>query len=222
MKKILFVVVQILLVNQINAQNSDWQKMRLKGTINKITEVYERCPSVIADGGSFNCRKDTIAYEFNQKGYLLESNSENENITKTTLNGFQYFTTYEDVKGVKKKSSEDVYNIKKQLIKQSSYYVHDTEERILNQWEYFYDKNGKKIKEKSTEWWNNIVTVTLSDLNEYGDVIKRQTIQDNKLAQEEDFNYRYTNDKNGNWINKTLSGSPYNETWTRKIAYYNL
>lgn len=222
MKKILFVVVQILLVNQINAQNSDWQKMRLKGTINKITEVSERCPSVIADGGSFNCRKDTIAYEFNQKGYLLKSNSENENITKTTLNGFQYVTVYEDVEGVKKKSSEDVYNIKKQLIKQSRYYVHGAQERILNQWEYFYDKNGIKIKEKSTEWWNNNVTVILSDLNQYGDVIKRETIKDEKLVEEEDFNYKYTNDKNGNWINKTLSGNADNETWTRKITYYNL
>ena len=43
MKKILFVLVQILLVNQINAQksSSDWQKMRLKGTINKIVEILE-------------------------------------------------------------------------------------------------------------------------------------------------------------------------------------
>ncbi|TDO73490.1 hypothetical protein EV143_10582 [Flavobacterium chryseum] len=220
MKKILFVVVQVLLLNQVNAQNllSDWQKMRLKGTIDKIVEIHERCPSIMAEGGSFYCPKDTITYKFTEKGYLTNSNSENENVKKTTLNGFQYVTTYENVKGLNKKSFEDVYNVKKQLIKQSSYYVHDTEERILNQWEYFYNKNGNKVKEKSTEWWNNIATVVLSDLNEYGDIIKRQTIRNDKITNEEEFNYKYTNDKYGNWINKTSSGS-YNETWTRKITY---
>lgn len=222
MKKGLFVLVQILLVNQINAQklSSDWQKMGLKGEINEIVEIDMRCPSVIAEGGSFNCQKDTTNYQFNQKGFLIKSNSQNENVKRTILNGFEYVTTYEDVEGVKKKSSEDVYNAKKQLVKQSSYYVHDTEERILNQWEYFYDKNGNKIKEKSTEWWNGNITVNLSDFNKYADIIKRQTLRNETITNEEEFNYEYKNDKYGNWINKVSSSGDYNETWTRKITYY--
>lgn len=222
MKKALFVLVQILLVNQINAQNlsSDWQRMGLKGTINKIVEIDNRCPTVIAEGGSFNCRKDTTHYQFDQKGFLVKSNTKNENIKRTSLNGFEYVTTYEDVDGVKKKSFEDVYNKKKQLIKQSSYYVHDTEERILNQWEYFYNKNGNKIKEKSTEWWNGNITVNLSDFNKYADIIKRQTLRNDNITNEEVFNYEYKNDKYGNWISKISSNGDYHETWTRKITYY--
>ena len=222
MKKIFFVLVQILLVNQINAQklSSDWQKMRLKGTINKIVEIHESCPSVMMEGGTFYCPKDTTSYDFNQKGYLTKSSSEDNNRKKSTLNGLEYITTYENVEGVQKKSAEDVYNAKKQLIKQSIYYVHTAKEQILNQWEYFYDNNGSKIKEKTTEWWNGNITVNLSDFNKYGDTTKRQTLRNDKIVNEEEFDYNYTNDKYGNWISKTSSSGNHSETWTRKISYY--
>ncbi|MEN2402181.1 hypothetical protein GKZ90_0020495 [Flavobacterium sp. MC2016-06] len=223
MKKILFVAIQMLLINQINAQksSSDWQKLILKGQVNKIIEVDERCPSVIVDGGAYNCRKDTTKYEFDTKGYLLNSsNSEDENIKKITQNGFQHIITYEDVEGVKKKKYEDVYNSKNQLIKQLMYSVNSNEEQISNQWEYFYDKKGVKTQQKATEWWNGKVTIVLSDFNTYGDVIKRQTIKDDVVTDQEEFSYKYTNDKFGNWITKTSSSDPYNETWVRKIIYY--
>lgn len=223
MKKFLLLFLQILLVNQISAQKvkSDLQKMNLKGKVNTITEVEKRCPSVIAEDGEFNCRKDTIVYAFNIKGNLLKNTSDDDqDMVKTIVNGLVYKTRYEMVKEVKKKSAEDIYNSKGQLVTQKRYYLYSDEERLTDQWDYVYDKNGQKTEEKATEWWNGNKKTNVSTFNKFGDLVKRQTFRNEQLENEEEYDLAYKTDKYGNWITKNSSGGHYIQDWTRKITYF--
>lgn len=215
-------IVPMLFVNQINAQKiaTDWQKNFLKGKVRQIIEIGERCPTVMAEGGSFNCPKDTTRYEFNEKGFTPKTSDAEKIIEKKTLNGFYYITTYKTVEGAKRKEWEEVYDAKNLLVKHTMYSTRDADEDISNQWEYFYDKSGTKIKQNDSEWWNKQKTMIVRTYNNYGDEVKRQTFKNDNLNDEEQFQYNYTKDQIGNWVKKTVSGGHYNETWTRKIIYY--
>ncbi|WP_309610125.1 hypothetical protein [Flavobacterium sp.] len=221
MNKILIIIFQVSFLSHLYGQkkSSDWQQMSLIGKVKKIIEIKEICPTVIDEKGKLHCHIDTINYEFDNNGYLLNKRSiDNRNTEVKIENKQKIITRYEMVDGVKKRNSEDVYNDKDLLIIQTEYYVHNKEEEILSHWEYFYNTKGQKTRQKTTSIWNGTKTIHISDYNKYGDEVKSQIFVNDDLTEDKTLKYDYKYDKKGNWINKTLVDD--NETWKRKIFFY--
>ena len=224
MKRALLFTLILLIFSNLSAQkaNSDSFRMALKGKVKKITSVKVTCPKISAENIKYQCKKDTIIYNFDKKGKLIKEKAlQYDSIKKIRSNNELVISKYRiNSSGVLKKATEDFYGKKNRLVKQSIYYIHGKEDTLLNQWEYFYNNRGRKKKEIVTDWWNGNKKTRIYFYNDKGDINDERILLNNELNEHKTYKYNYQIDKKGNWIFKDILGHEYRITEKRKIVYY--
>ncbi|WP_158973602.1 hypothetical protein [Cellulophaga sp. L1A9] len=217
----IIMITSLFTSNIIYAQKNetDKVKMGLKKKVKTVTLIKIKCPSE-SNGTKFHCPTDTITYNFDKKGNQIKKFTiKRDTIIKTYRN--DTLITLEYNIGDKGKILQPIRKIysKNKLLVKTIVFKNGLNNRPSMQWEYSYDNNDLKIKQIFTQWHNKKLT-TVYDYNERGDIKKEQNFKNDQLATEKNYNYKYVDDKKGNWIIKKVYGGEYKITEKRKIIYY--
>ncbi|MBA5793337.1 hypothetical protein H1R17_02900 [Flavobacterium sp. xlx-214] len=214
----ILLLIGLLLSISVFAQSR--VEMRLNGKVKSIKEEYRKCPMIALEGGQLNCYERSTSYNFNKEGNLVleEQKVSDDGYIIEKINTKEGYTLVKSLEwdGVKRKSFEEYYNKKGVKIKVVNY---NNSGEVANIWEYSYDKNQRLTQTKTTNIWNNVITIYEHWLNKYGDIVLSKEFKNGALVNEESFEINYTFDKKGNWLTKVFN-SQYSESYKRIIQYY--
>lgn len=194
-------------------------EMNLKGKVKSIQEVHEKCPAIALAGSPITCEKNEVFYYFDKKGFVLEPQKENLNdyiVEKAKIKEGYVLTKYLEWDGVKRKYFEEYYNKKNSRTKIINF---DDDGEIIGLWEFTYNKKGRKVEQKVTNYWYGTTKVYRHFYNEQGDIVKSKFYENEELTKEENNEISYKFDKKGNWISKSILGGHF-QTYNRTITYY--
>lgn len=209
----------VLVTASLFAQEST-KELSLKGKVKRIDELYEKCPTVGLAGSNIICPQQRNVYEFDTKGNAIlevgKQVSTDYIVEKTKTKEGYVLTKYLEWNGVKRKHFEEYYTKKHVQTKILNFH---NDGDLMNIWEFFYDKKGRKTEQKVTNIWNNNTNVYDHFFNEYGDIILSKFYENGKLVKEEKHDIIYKFDEKGNWVSKTIKGE-FVEFYIRTILYY--
>ncbi len=218
-KQHIYLFFSLLFALQLFSQNTT--QLYLKGKVKSIHETYQKCPTVALEGSTFKCLEKDTFFTFDKKGNAIGLNAQNTNfdnyiVVKTSTDQGYKITEYLIWDGVKRKHFEEYYNKKGNKIKVIGFH---NDGEITNIWEYIFTKKGEKVEEISTSFWNGNTKMYHYFYNAQGDVALCKHYENGKIIKEEKFEIKYTFDKKGNWLTKTIQAE-YNESYKRTIEYY--